>query len=40
VKVTADTSAANETIKNWKPDQKTIDVLVRWKDARTGQVIQ
>lgn len=34
-----DLSQANQTLAAWRPDQKTIDVLVRWKDARTGQVI-
>jgi hypothetical protein len=35
-----DLSKANETLNAWKPGQKQIDVLVTWKDKRTGQVIQ
>ena len=39
VKVTADTGLASEAIKTWNPGTKTIDILVTWKDKRTGQVI-
>ena len=39
VKIGADTSAATATIQSWTPPAKYIDVLVKWKDARTGQVI-
>jgi hypothetical protein len=39
VKIGADTSAATSAIQSWTPPPKYIDVLVKWKDARTGQVI-
>lgn len=39
VKIDADTNLATETIKTWNPGTKTIDILVTWKDKRTGQVI-
>lgn len=39
VKITADTGMASEAIKTWNPGSKTIDILVQWKDKKTGQVI-
>lgn len=39
VTIAADTSAATSDILSWNPPAKYIDVLVKWKDARTGQVI-
>jgi hypothetical protein len=34
-----DLTKANQTLEAWRPGQKQIDVLVKWKDSRTGQVI-
>lgn len=39
VTIAADTSAATSDILSWSPPAKYIDVLVKWRDARTGQVI-
>lgn len=39
VKIDADTGLASEAIRSWNPGTKTIDILVQWKDKRTGQVI-
>jgi hypothetical protein len=39
VKITADTGLASEAIRTWNPGTKTIDILVQWKDKRTGQII-